>query len=402
VYGRHFLSRILPIEAINVPFGCLLAWLLAGPAGFEGFALLAILGAFMSLLLKGLGDSDDRLRRANLDLEERVIELAMLNAIGREISSSLDPQRVFDTIRRECRKVFRPDFFWIARFEPETREISVDFSMAGDAPPRSLTIPAGKGIASHVIATEKPLLISDASRDPLIRELQPVILEPKIRSVLAVPLMVERRVVGVLSVQSFREGAYGGQHISLLITIAQQAAIALENARHYQRATVDQLTGLYQREYFLQKLNEEYVRSSRYGTPFSLLMLDLDCFKRINDRFGHLAGDRFLRALGAMIRSSLRTPDVPCRYGGEEFCVLLPETDLGGARAIAERLRQDIGALQVTEGAHYLGTTVSVGIASYPIHFEGSLASLMEKADQALLEAKGHGKDQVAVAGARS
>jgi diguanylate cyclase (GGDEF)-like protein len=296
--------------------------------------------------------------------------------------------------------VFQPDFFWIARLDRETRDVRVGYSMAGEAPARSLTFPLGRGIASRVIETEQPLLVADTAQDPRLREIDPIVVEPKIRSILAVPLFVEKKVVGVLSVQSFRANAYGERQIQLLATIAQQAAIALENARHHQIATVDSLTGLYQRDYFTQRMGEEYHRSSRYGTPFSVLMLDLDSFKKINDRFGHMAGDRFLREIGTLVRSSLRGADIPCRFGGEEFCALLPETDLAGARAIAERLRSDIGALQLREGAHYLGTTVSIGIACYPLHFEGSVSGLLQKADEALYRAKREGKDRVVVADA--
>jgi diguanylate cyclase (GGDEF)-like protein len=394
-FAQRLISRILPVEAVTIPFAALLAGSLGADDRLSSFALLGAVGLFASYLLKNIGDSEDRLRRANHDLEERVGELATLNAIGREISASLDASRVFEIVRRECRKVFRPDFLWIARVDMETREVSVDYAMAGNAPPRRTRFPLGQGLTTHVIDTQRPLLIRDASRELPAMGLKPILLEPKIRSILAVPLLVENRAVGVLSVQSFHEGAYAERHVSLLTTIAQQAAVALENARHYQLAIIDQLTGLYQRDYFFQRLEDEHRRASRYGTSFSVLMLDLDSFKKINDRFGHFAGDRFLKAVGAAIRGVLRAADIPCRYGGEEFCVLLPETDGNGARAIAERIRQSIASLRVEEGGGSLGTTVSIGVSCYPDHYEGSLAGLLQKADQALYAAKRAGKDRV-------
>jgi diguanylate cyclase (GGDEF)-like protein len=399
-FARRLLTRILPVEAVAIPFAALLTGALRADDRLLTFALLGSVGLFASFLLKSLSASEDRLRRVNLDLEERIAELATLNTIGREISSSLDASRMFEIVRRECRKIFRPDFLWIARVDMETREVSVDYAMAGNAPPRRTRFPLGQGLATHVIESQRPLLIRDAARELPALGLKPILLEPKIRSILAVPLLVENRAVGVLSVQSFHEGAYGERHVSLLTTIAQQAAVALENARHYQLATIDQLTGLYQRDYFFQRLEDEHRRASRYGTSFSLLMLDLDSFKRINDRFGHFAGDRFLRATGAAIRGILRAADIPCRYGGEEFCVLLPETDGHGARTIAERIRQAIATLHVEEEGGSLGTTVSIGVSCYPDHYEGNLAGLLQKADQALYAAKRAGKDRVMLSAA--
>ena len=225
--------------------------------------------------------------------------------------------------------------------------------------------------------------------------MRPVMVESRIRSILAVPLIMENRVVGVLSVQCFREHAYEERHVSLLATIGQQATVALENARHYQLATIDHLTGLYQRDYFFQRLGDEHRRAARYGSCFSLLMLDLDSFKKINDRSGHFAGDRFLKAVGAAIRGILRAADIPCRYGGEEFSILLPETDLAGARTIAERLRAEIGSIRLEEGGSSISTTVSIGVSAFPEHFDGNLTGLLQKADQALYSAKLQGKDRV-------
>jgi diguanylate cyclase (GGDEF)-like protein len=144
------------------------------------------------------------------------------------------------------------------------------------------------------------------------------------------------------------------------------------DAHHYTLATIDSLTGLHLRDYFFRRFEEEYTRVRRYAGAFSILMLDLDGFKEINDRHGHLAGDRYLRALGAAIRARMRGADLACRYGGDEFCILLPETDLAGARPIAERLRQALARLVVDVEEASLRTTVD-RIASYPEHDTGEI-----------------------------
>jgi diguanylate cyclase (GGDEF)-like protein len=219
-----------------------------------------------------------------------------------------------------------------------------------------------------------------------------------VRALLATPLNVHHETIGVLSVQSPRPGAYNVDHLSVLATIAQQAAIAIDNARNYQMATVDQLTHLYLRDFFMRKLSEEQARARRYGSAFAVLMLDLDRFKTINDLQGHLTGDRFLRRVGDVILDSMRAADVPCRWGGEEFCVLLPETDGEGALAIAERLRARVAELEMRVGELKIRTTLSVGIACYPQDDPGTLAGFLERADRALYAAKQTGRDRVVMA----
>jgi two-component system cell cycle response regulator len=171
--------------------------------------------------------------------------------------------------------------------------------------------------------------------------------------------------------------------------------VAIENARHYQLATVDQLTGLFLRHHFLQRLADERTRAQRYRTPFGVLMLDLDTFKEINDRHGHSTGDRFLFQVAGAIRQSLRGSDIACRWGGDEFCVLLPQVGVEAARATAERIRRGIEAL--SPALHGIRATASVGVATYPTDFDGNVEDLVKRADQALYRAKREGKDRVAV-----
>jgi diguanylate cyclase (GGDEF)-like protein len=142
-------------------------------------------------------------------------------------------------------------------------------------------------------------------------------------------------------------------------------------------------------------LRDEYERTSRYGGKFSLLMLDLDGFKSINDDHGHITGDRFLRSIAATIRDELRAADLACRYGGDEFCLLLPETGIRGARTIAERIRRAVGERIVVVDPLRLRTTVSIGVAVFPEHDHGGLESMLRNSDAALYEAKRSGRDRV-------
>jgi diguanylate cyclase (GGDEF)-like protein len=176
----------------------------------------------------------------------------------------------------------------------------------------------------------------------------------------------------------------------------------MENARHHEMATIDSLTRLFLRDYFFRRLEEEYERARRYRGSFALLMMDLDTFKEINDDHGHLAGDRYLRALGAVVRDRLRAADLACRYGGDEFCLLLPETDAAGALAFGERVRAAVSDLVVEGEGFRLRTTISVGVAFFPEHDTGDLRDLLLRADQALYQAKRAGRNRVVPFAARS
>jgi diguanylate cyclase (GGDEF)-like protein len=397
-------GRPLPmvlVEAINV----LLAWVLfdvfahGGWLPGAGLSAVLVLGAYA---LRKLDRAHEELKQSNTALAARVSELATLHSIGREILSSLDPSRVFSIVERECRKIFDVDFFFIALREAATNTLQVVYRERATESAKEVTRPLGKGLASWVVAEKRGIRVDDF-HDPETRlPFQAEVVDREIRSALAVPLTVEERVIGVLSVQSRRPGAYDDHLLSVLTTIAQQAAVAIENARHYEMATVDSLTRLFLRDYFFRRLEEEHNRARRYGGTFALLMMDLDSFKEINDHHGHLAGDRYLRALGATIHNRLRAADLACRYGGDEFCLLLPETDVDGASAFAERIRTAVSDLVVEIEGLSLRTTISIGVALFPDHEAGELKALLLRADQALYEAKREGRDRVVLYAART
>lgn len=378
-------------ESLNL----LLAWLLIGElaaGAWPSFILLAILVVILGAMLAKVETLDRRLREAHDSLDARSGELATLHAIGREVPSSLDPRRVCATVERECAKIFDVGGLSIAMIDRESRRMELvhplDRSARGGAAAR-----IGERLAAWVASHKRAIRIDELDRSPFA--VAPGKAGEPPRSAMAVPLVVEDHVVGALSILSDRPGAYDDHQLALLTTIGQQAAVALENARHHALATVDSLTGLFLRDAFFRRLEEEHVRATRYGTAFCILMVDLDDFKEINDRHGHLSGDRFLGAFGEALRSRLRGADIACRYGGDEFCVLLPETDLDASAPIAERLRADVAALVVEVDGITLRTTVSIGIAAFPNHDSGDPKGLLLRADQALYQAKRAGRDRV-------
>jgi len=160
----------------------------------------------------------------------------------------------------------------------------------------------------------------------------------------------------------------------------------------------DALTGLYNRWYVMEKIDSEMNRALRHGSPMSVLMLDLDHFKRVNDSFGHSVGDEVLKVVGQVLRDSCRVYDVPGRYGGEEFCIVLPETRVGNTKVVAERIRSRLASTELPVGSTSITVTASIGVAgmdSVPEEGVVSAAALLDRADRALYSAKHHGRNRV-------
>jgi len=209
------------------------------------------------------------------------------------------------------------------------------------------------------------------------------------------------RMVGVLIVRRAVEGdAFAEDHTALMLALVEHLAIALNNvevlawSRH--QAAFDDLTGLAARRHFLGELRREVARVRRQGTPLSMLMIDADHFKSINDTWGHAGGDAVLIALAAALKEGTRTLDVVGRLGGEEFGVLLPSADLDAARIVAERLRASAERLAIEHGGGVIRVTISIGIAEWDA--ELSIEDLMELADAALYRSKAEGRNRVTLA----
>ncbi|MBN1192455.1 MAG: sensor domain-containing diguanylate cyclase [Coriobacteriia bacterium] len=255
-------------------------------------------------------------------------------------------------------------------------------------------------------------IIGTAFRDGFVQqndvdpnsELAAWFLRPEeIRSQAAIPLRSGDSVIGVLMVASATYRDLTNAERDRLQVIANQSSLALQNALLHgelQRLSVtDRLTDLYNHGYIHQRLDEEMERCLRFEHQMSLIMLDIDDFKKFNDRYGHPRGDTVLQAVSSIIRENLREIDVAARYGGEEFVILLPETDIVGAFSVAERIRAGTEKYPhvLDEKGESVPQTVSLGVANYPAN-ASTAAALVEAADQAMYQAKRAGKNQVVVA----
>ncbi|MDE2221964.1 MAG: diguanylate cyclase [Candidatus Omnitrophica bacterium] len=214
---------------------------------------------------------------------------------------------------------------------------------------------------------------------------------------LVLPLFFKDNLIGFLTLgPSEDDRPYAQSDIDILMTLTGQTAIAIENARLYTEAITDGLTGLYHHKYFMMRLSEELQRAQRYSRPLSLLLIDVDHFKNINDVCGHLAGDKVLVGVAEFIKKSHRTSDIVARYGGEEFAVILPDTDLQGALIPAKRLRE---AIEATPFEGNLVVTVSIGVAFLkPNDKQLKTEDFVAEVDKALYRAKENGRNRIEVA----
>ncbi len=207
----------------------------------------------------------------------------------------------------------------------------------------------------------------------------------------------EKEVLGHL----FFKGVAASDKDKVMI-LSHQFALALRRVVLYQKveriAIHDNLTGVYTRRYVLERFEEELRRAQMRKINLSFLMLDVDFFKNFNDQYGHLTGDQILKEIGAIIKASIREIDIAGRYGGEEFCVVLPDTDLSGALLAAERIRSSVTKTSIKAYDTVVKATVSIGAATFPVH--GSLRDeLLDKADWALYRAKKSGRNRVSAFG---
>ena len=261
----------------------------------------------------------------------------------------------------------------------------------------------------EALSSKKPVAIKNAAKDPLMKRVSEVLFPLGIRSILVIPIIFHEEIIGTLFLRTSRaRHAFTKHEIDLCQAIANASANPLYNAYLFEKlgnekshleklAVTDYLTGLYNSRYFYYRLAEEYSRSVRHSFHLSCLMLDIDFFKEVNDRFGHKAGDNILKELAQLLKHHMRKSDVVARYGGEEFIILLPQTDENGALAKAESLRSHIEKHPFRGLKGERGLSVSIGLVTHPDHRATNKEDLITLADNALYSAKALGRNRVVV-----
>jgi len=353
--------------------------------------LLTVLGAQAGLAILAFRTQQAlRGRLAQLEALHQISQLASeADSLGVTLNQMLDIAQ--ETVpEAECA---------ILLLDPQSNVLTLAAGEGYQASARYLEIPVGRGVTGRCAATGEVQHLRDL-RSPEAGHYIPGI--PGARCELALPMVAEGRTIGVLNAEATELDAFGSQEIQTLTLLAQQAAAVIRGGQLLDEtrrlAITDGLTGLHNRRHFMRQLEENVLRATRYQETMALVMLDLDFFKEVNDRFGHQVGDRVLELIAVALKESVRDSDRAARLGGEEFALLLLRCDRELAIAIAERVRDRIRDLTVEDVPDAdVDLSASVGIAFFPEDGDSPKA-LMRAADDALYTAKRSGRDRVVLA----
>jgi diguanylate cyclase (GGDEF)-like protein len=343
-------------------------------------------------------------RELKAGLRHRTKELGFFLSLAKALTSTLELKKVLKVIMARAQQLIKAEAWALLLVDEPANELYFDLIHSKhEKALKSQRIKPGQGPAGWVVRYSKPLLVPDLAKDGRFSSGLDLQLGSPSRSLIGVPIVNKKRTIGVLeAVNKTGDGPFNEQDLALLVKLVDQAEIAIERAYLYQKmadlAVTDDLTKLFNFRYLDQTLDIELRRGQRYGANVSLIFLDMDYFKQVNDRYGHLMGSRVLIEVAQILIQNLRDVDIIARYGGDEFVVVLPETPLDVTYRIAQRLRVALREHTFLEAeGHPIKLTASYGIASYPTHARNK-KDLIRLADQAMYRAKNSGRDQICLA----
>jgi diguanylate cyclase (GGDEF)-like protein len=340
------------------------------------------------------------------EVAESAAEMTTLYEVSSKVTERLDLEVVIKTLFEKLKKVTVIDLFYVAVLN-ESEDSAIFHMYQGSEEPVEfgpLSMVEGSSMTRYVLEKGEVVYIPDAYDENSEFPESKMVKIPghDEHSILGVPLTLGNDKLGVLCLQAEKPNAYNPDQIRLVETIAHQASVSISNAQMFEKiqsmAILDTLTGVYNRRYFYEYAENEISRSQRYDNQMSLIMLDIDHFKLVNDRFGHLVGDQTLKMIVDTCQGVLRKSDVMCRFGGEEFIVLLPETSQEDAVIAAKRICQTISeqSLPTNSDLGPVVVTVSIGVTQLKTKTE-TLQDLIDEADHALYHAKQTGRNRVCV-----
>ncbi|HBY06257.1 MAG TPA: hypothetical protein DEH22_00090 [Chloroflexi bacterium] len=325
----------------------------------------------------------------------------VLHQVSQEmIRTGMNADQIYEAIHRAAAQLMPAESFVISILNEETAEIVAAYLWDKNERHEPQTLAPGRGLSWHVIETGDPVLAYDYYNQQELASVNAVHFgsDDHIRSVLAIPMRLGGKVIGMLSAQSYQAHYYTIEDQNILEMLAAYAAIAIDNAHLFSEvqrlAITDSLTGVYNRRHFFSVAQKEIMRARRYKHPISIMMLDLDYYKEINDTYGHVLGDLALKQIAEQCNQNIRKTDILARYGGDEFIILLPETDIIQCEEIAERLRKYMELNPITIDDTAFRITLSVGISGTSKKIP-ELNFLLKCADAALYQAKASGRNCV-------
>ena len=332
------------------------------------------------------------LKSTRADLDNKILQLSTLYEVGKAISSELNFVKLQNMILEKVTKVLGAERGSLMLVDDSEKYMTIGVAVGlSDEITRETHQEIGDSVAGYACQQRKALFVKDVDKDEDFQKIK----KENIKSgtLMCVPLIAKDKLLGALNVAKSVPNSFNENDFDLLINLANQAAIAIDNARLYRYAVTDEMTKLYNHRYFQQRLEEELRRADRHEDHISLLILDVDHFKRFNDTYGHPEGDRVLKTVAMLIEKSIREIDIAARYGGEEFVVICPEKSGAGALVPAERIRMAIEGYDFRIDGVHVPITVSVGAASYPDN-ANSKAELIKKSDTALYYSKENGRNR--------
>lgn len=338
------------------------------------------------------------------ELQRSVEQLAAFHEIGKALTSTLELREVLSLGMQKVSELLRPSHWSLLLCNEATGELYFEVAVGSGADAlQGAKLAPSEGIAGQVFTTGEPRLVADVTQDPDFAQRFDTKTQFTTRSILAVPLKSRGKVLGVVElVKGSQDAPFTPSDLAVLCGVGDYLAIAIENARNFRRiqelTITDEHTGLFNSRHMRAVLDTEVTRARRFAHPLTVLFLDLDHFKIINDTHGHLVGSAVLREVGETLVAGVRQVDPVFRYGGDEFALLLLETDLSAAQRIAERLCSDIAQrhFQLERGLA-LRLTASIGVASLPQHASAA-QGLVQAADRAMYSAKAGGRNGVRIA----
>jgi diguanylate cyclase (GGDEF)-like protein len=334
-------------------------------------------------------------------LERRNRELEVLIEIGKALTSTLDLEAVLSLIMDQVSRLLKSRAWSLLLRDESSGVLTFEIAVSPVAERlKGLQLNRGQGVAGWVAEHAQPLLIPDVRQDERFSDQVDRAANFVTHSVVCVPIQSREHVLGVIElVNGIEERPFTNADLQILATIADYAAIAIENARNFRRISelviTDDLTGLYNGRHLHALLDEEIERVNRFGGKLSLIFIDLDFFKKVNDSRGHMVGSRTLAEIGRLINANIRKVCKAARYGGDEFVIILPNTGKEGALTLANRLWQVFREHDFHDEERVpFKLTASFGLATYPDD-AGSKDELVRMADQAMYRVKESTRDAV-------
>jgi diguanylate cyclase (GGDEF)-like protein len=337
------------------------------------------------------------------DRKRQVQELSVFHDVAKALTSSLNLDSVLQTIMQKMAEYFRPDTWSLLMVDEATDELyfAIAVGPAADSL-KSLRLKMGEGIAGWVAKHGESLIVPDVYKEPRFAKRIDEMTKWQTKSVICVPLRAKHRSLGVIQLINCPMETFGDNELFFLNALCDYAAIAIDNARAVERiqelTITDDCTGLYNARHLYKTLEAEVYRSARFGHEFSVIFIDLDHFKSVNDTHGHLVGSKLLAEVGYVIKSHLRLIDYAFRYGGDEFVILLPQTSKEAALIVARRLLEvmRLSEYMATEGLK-LNVRCSMGLATYPEDAK-SAHEIIRQADEMMYSVKNTTRDNIAIA----